>query len=42
MGLDKKAVGRQLRFVLLDAPGAARLSADYDEDRLARVLGAGA
>ena len=39
MGLDKKAVGSQLRFVLLDAPGKARLSADYDEDRLARVLG---
>ncbi len=42
MGLDKKAVGRQLRFVLLDAPGEARLSADYDEDRLAQILGAGA
>ena len=41
MGLDKKAVGNRLRFVLLDAPGRARLSADYDEDRLARVLGAG-
>ena len=42
MGLDKKAVGSQLRFVLLDEPGAARLRADYDEDRLARVLETGA
>lgn len=38
MGLDKKAVGRKLRFVVLDTLGSARLAGDYDEARLRKTL----
>ena len=38
MGMDKKARGRQLRFVLLDAIGSGRVSADYDERRLGELV----
>ena len=38
MGLDKKAVGRKLRFVILDKLGAAHLTGDYDEDLLQQTL----
>ena len=40
MGLDKKAVGKKLRFVVLDRLGEARLTGDYDEARLRQVLDA--
>ena len=39
MGLDKKARRGQLRFVLLDALGAARVTSDYDAGRLAALTG---
>ncbi len=39
MGLDKKAVGSTLRFVLLDKLGSAYVTADYDESRLKAILG---
>ncbi len=42
MGLDKKVEGRRLRFVLLDSLGDARVTADYDEARLDRILENGA
>ena len=42
MGLDKKAAGGRIRFVLLDELGSARLSSDYDAARLDAILGAGA
>lgn len=38
MGMDKKALGRKLRFVLLKQLGKAYLTADYDADRLERTL----
>ncbi len=38
MGLDKKAVNKKLRFVVLDKLGDARLTGDYDEARLSQVL----
>ena len=38
MGLDKKVTGRRLRFVVLDELGSARITPDYDEARLARIL----
>ena len=38
MGLDKKAVGHGLRFVVLDTLGSARLTGDYDEQRLQKTL----
>ena len=38
MGMDKKVQGKKLRFVLLDAIGAARVTADYDADRLDALL----
>jgi 3-dehydroquinate synthase len=38
MGMDKKVLGKQLRFVLLDKLGHAVLSGDVDEGRLATVL----
>ena len=38
MGMDKKVQGKRLRFVLLDAIGASRVSADYDEQRLDELV----
>jgi 3-dehydroquinate synthase len=38
MGLDKKARGGRLRFILLRALGDAYVTADYDPSRLERVL----
>ncbi|MBT8104627.1 MAG: 3-dehydroquinate synthase [Woeseiaceae bacterium] len=38
MGMDKKVQGRQLRFVVLDAIGASRVTADYDAERLDALL----
>lgn len=38
MGLDKKVVQKQLRFVLLHKLGDAVITADYDASRLADVL----
>jgi 3-dehydroquinate synthase len=38
MGLDKKVLQKQLRFVLLQELGAAYVSADYDACRLQQVL----
>lgn len=38
MGLDKKVLHKQLRFVLLTSLGDARVSADYDAKRLQQVL----
>ncbi len=40
MAVDKKAVGGEIRLVLLDAIGAARVSADYSRDALAATLAA--
>ena len=38
MGMDKKVQGKQLRFVLLDAIGEARVSPDYDDSRLNEIV----
>ncbi|MDH3619645.1 MAG: 3-dehydroquinate synthase [Gammaproteobacteria bacterium] len=38
MGMDKKVQGRQLRFVLLDTLGDARVSSEYDDGRLNAIL----
>jgi 3-dehydroquinate synthase len=38
MGMDKKALGKKLRFVLLDGLGASTVTSDYDQARLRRVL----
>ena len=38
MSMDKKVLGKQLRFVLLRQLGDAYVSADYDSERLARTL----
>lgn len=38
MGMDKKVQGKQLRFVLLDALGECRVSAEYDDERLDEIL----
>ncbi len=38
MGMDKKVQGKRLRFVLLDALGACRVTADYDQARLHALL----
>lgn len=38
MGMDKKVLGKQLRFVLLDRLGHAITTSSYDEERLAKVL----
>jgi 3-dehydroquinate synthase len=40
MGMDKKVMQKQLRFVLLRKLGEAVVTTDYDESRLQRVLGA--
>ena len=40
MGMDKKAQNKSLRFVLLKSLGDAFVTADYDESRLRKVLGA--
>jgi 3-dehydroquinate synthase len=40
MGLDKKALRNQLRFVLLNSLGDAALTADYNPERLAVALAA--
>jgi 3-dehydroquinate synthase len=42
MGMDKKVLAKKLRFVLLDRLGHAVTTTDYDEARLAQVLGAAA
>jgi len=38
MGMDKKVVQKQLRFVLLNALGEATVTSDYDEARLQQIL----
>ncbi len=38
MGMDKKVLGKQLRFVLLKQLGDAFVSADYDPERLSLTL----
>jgi 3-dehydroquinate synthase len=38
MGMDKKVLRKQLRFVLLDDLGRAALSDDYDAARLQQIL----
>jgi len=40
MGMDKKAHGKQLRFVLLRSLGAAYVTTEYDAALLERILGA--
>jgi len=39
MGMDKKVKNKRLRFVLLRALGEAYVSSDYDERRLAEIVG---
>jgi len=38
MGMDKKILQKQLRFVFLDGLGRAGISSDYDEAKLQQVL----
>jgi 3-dehydroquinate synthase len=38
MGMDKKVAGGRLRLVLLDAIGAAAMTADYPRDALEALL----
>jgi 3-dehydroquinate synthase len=38
MGMDKKVQDKRLRFVLLDAIGACRVTSDYDEPGLDAIL----
>ncbi len=38
MGMDKKVLDKQLRFVLLDEIGRARVTSDYDDKVLAGIL----
>ena len=38
MSMDKKVLKKQLRFVLLDELGHARVSGEYDERALTAVL----
>ena len=38
MAVDKKAIAGSIRLVLLDALGKARVSADYDPEKLRQVL----
>ena len=40
MGMDKKVQDKRLRFVLLRELGDAYVTADYDEERLHRLIGA--
>ncbi len=42
MGMDKKVLGKQLRFILLDGLGSARVSSDYDEALLDNILASAA
>jgi len=39
MGMDKKVQGKRLRFVLLHEIGACEVTTDYEERRLASLLG---
>ena len=39
MGLDKKIAGKRLRFVLLHSLGDCYVTADFDEGRLAALIG---
>ncbi len=41
MGLDKKVLGNRIRFVVLDELGSARVTSDYDEALLERILESG-
>jgi 3-dehydroquinate synthase len=38
MGMDKKVLQKQMRFVLLDGLGQARVTTEYDESRLQQIL----
>ena len=38
MGLDKKVMARKLRFVVLDSLGSARVTENYDANRLDKAL----
>jgi 3-dehydroquinate synthase len=40
MGMDKKVLQQQMRFVLLDGLGRARVTSDYDAPRLQQILAA--
>ena len=42
MGMDKKVLGKQLRFILLDGLGSARVSSDYDDALLDNILASAA